>query len=318
MKTNKDQKHIELTILCSDAFRYRELIEAEAYQHVTIVQCATEPEKVNCKQVKCLLASPSMAAVILDDCPNLHWCQSTWAGNAPLLNHPRKDYCLTGVKGVFGQQMREYVFTYLFHFARNVRAFTDQQLQQSWQTIPYEYVAGKTLGILGAGSIARALISPALAFDMNVIGLNSSGNSVPGFDKVFSAQQKETFARECDYVVNLLPDTAATNEFIDERFLAALPSHAVLINAGRGSAIDDESLLAALNHNQLRGAVLDVFKDEPLSVDHPYWLHPRVIVTQHTAAESRPEDIVALFLDNVERYVAGRPLRFQFDFEKGY
>ncbi len=318
MKTNHHTKCINLTILCSDAEQYRKLIEDEAYQKVTIVQCVTSPEDVDKEQVEYLLASPAMAAEILTDIPNLKWCQSTWAGNAPLLEHTRNDYILTGVKGVFGQQMREYVFTYLFHFSRNVDAFMAQQRLRVWSPPSFSYLAGKTLGILGAGSIARSLVSPAIAFDMRVIGLNSSGNSVPGFERVFSTEQKLEFALECDYVLNLLPDTAATYHFIDRAFLAALPEHSVLINAGRGAAIDDDALLEALAEDQLRGVVLDVFKEEPLPAEHSYWDHPNILITQHTAAESRPEDIVALFLDNVERYVAGRPLRYQFDFKKGY
>ncbi|NMH59759.1 D-2-hydroxyacid dehydrogenase [Alteromonas ponticola] len=318
MKKANAPKRVNLTILCSDAFQYRNLIEAEENQNLVIVQCATSPEQIDTEQVECLLASPAMAAEILNECPNLQWCQSTWAGNAPLLEHSRRDYSLTGVKGVFGQQMREYVFTYLLHFSRNVDAFSKQQRKQQWKPVPYSYIAGKTLGILGAGSIARSLISPALAFEMRVTGLNSSGHSVPGFDQIYSAEKKRDFARECDYVLNLLPDTAATHHFIDREFIAALPQHAVLINAGRGSAIEEASLLEALDNNQLRGAVLDVFIEEPLPDTHPFWHHPKIVITQHTAAESRPEDIVALFLENVERYIACRPLRFQFNFDKGY
>ncbi len=318
MKTDHNIKSINLTILCSDAEHYRELIEREAYQKVNIIQCATRVADVKNERIEYLLASPAMAADIITDCPHLKWCQSTWAGNAPLLAHERKDYILTGVKGVFGQQMREYVFTYLFHFSRNVEAFTHQQRQQHWSPPSFDYVAGKTLGIIGAGSIAGSLISPAMAFDMRVIGLNSTGNAVPGFDRVFSTEQKREFAKACDFVLNLLPDTAATYHFIDRTFLTALSERAVLINAGRGAAIDDDALLEALDAGQLRGAVLDVFKEEPLPAKHPFWSHPKIIITQHTAAESRPEDIVALFLDNVERYVAGRPLRYQFNFKKGY
>ncbi|MCW8107498.1 D-2-hydroxyacid dehydrogenase [Alteromonas ponticola] len=318
MKKDNAVNQVNLTILCTDADQYKDLIEAEKFPHVNIVQSATHVNEVDTEKVACLLASPDMAAEILDECPHLQWCQSTWAGNAPLLDHPRRNYWLTGVKGVFGQQMREYVFTYLLHFSRNVELFKQQQHTQTWQPLHYDYIAGKTLGVLGAGSIARSLISPALAFDMRVIGLNSSGQSVPGFDQIFSAEQKEHFARECDFVLNLLPDTTATQNFIDSQFLAALPSHAVLINAGRGSAIEEKSLLRGLDANHLRAAVLDVFREEPLPHDHLFWHHPKIIITQHTAAESRPQDIVTLFLDNAERYVAGRPLRFQFDFEKGY
>ena len=313
---------LNVSILSKDASALaEEIANAWPQPHaLNICQAVTTSEQINPDKVEVLLADPNLAAKVIDQCTGLKWCQSTWAGNAPLLNLDKSDYILTGVKGVFGKLMREYVFAYLLQYARNIPAFAHNQNHQPpiWEESPRAPLTGKTLGILGAGSIAQALIPVAKSFEMKVIGLSRSGQAVDGFDDVYAATDLLKFAQEADHVVNLMPDTPATTGVLNQAFFGALKLHSMFINAGRGSAIIEDALLNALDNGTLQAAVLDVFTQEPLPEKHPLWTHPKVVVTAHTAAVSSPEDVASVFVANAKRYIANEALHYQFDFNKGY
>ncbi|WP_137166062.1 D-2-hydroxyacid dehydrogenase [Salinimonas lutimaris] len=311
---------VDIVILSHEYRDYARELKNRSDAPVNVVAATDRPDTVPTEGVEVLLGDPDLVAQVIGDCPKLRWVQSGWAGNAPLINHTRQDYILTGVKGVFAMQMREYVFAHLLYFSRNIAGFTQAagRLQQKWHKPDFYYLAGKTLGICGAGSIAEALVPVAHAFGMQVIGLSRSGQPKAGFAAMYTAKDKTAFASQCDFLVSLMPDTPQTSQFIDETLLAALPAQAVLINAGRGSAIVQSALLDALDTGHLRAAVLDVFEQEPLADDHPFWSHPAILVTQHTAAASRPQDIISVFTDNLKRYQTGQSLHYIIDFEKGY
>jgi phosphoglycerate dehydrogenase-like enzyme len=126
------------------------------------------------------------------------------------------------------------------------------------------------------------------------------------------------FADGLDYLVCVLPRTKQTNRIVDAAFLEALPPHAVLINVGRGNAVDESALVNALNEGRLAAAVLDVFEKEPLPQEHPFWTTPNLYMTFHTSAISYPKDITELFVENYQLYSAGKPLKYVVDFERGY
>jgi phosphoglycerate dehydrogenase-like enzyme len=126
------------------------------------------------------------------------------------------------------------------------------------------------------------------------------------------------FARDLDYLISIMPNTAATRHFVDAALLAALPSRAVFVNPGRGSTVDETALADALSSGRLAAAVLDVFETEPLPVDHFLWRTPNVVITSHTAALSFPEDIAPLFIDNYRRFADGESLKYQVSFDHGY
>ena len=314
------QTPVDIVILSHEYADYARELSAHNDVQANVITATDTPDAVPYEKVQVLLGDPDLAAQVIGRCPDLRWVQSGWAGNAPLINHPRKDYTLTGVKGVFAMQMREYVFAHLLYFSRNIAGFVQaaSHSHTKWHKPDFYYLAGKTLGICGAGSIAEALVPVAQALGMKIIGLSRSGEPKEGFAAMYTAQDKTVFASQCDFVVSLMPDTPQTRGFIDESMLAALPDEAVLINAGRGSAVVQSALLNALDTHRLRAAVLDVFEQEPLPDDHPFWTHPDILVTQHTAAASRPKDIISVFADNLKRYQANQSLLYTIDFNKGY
>jgi len=115
-----------------------------------------------------------------------------------------------------------------------------------------------------------------------------------------------------------MPNTKETRHLVDAALFAALPPRAVVVNPGRGSSVDEAALAEALTSGRLAGAVLDVFKQEPLPPDHVFWRTPNLLITSHTAALSVPADIAPVFIDNYRRWIGGLPLNHQVDFNRGY
>ena len=306
-------------ILAPDAEEYPPLLSGLLREGATLTT-ATNPWEARAAWAgqPVVLGQPDLVAAALDAMAGLRWVQSTWAGVEPLLRQERRDFLLTGVKGVFGPLMAEYVFAQIL--ARETKLVRRRQRQErcDWWTAPSGTLAGRTLGIMGTGSIGRHIARTGLAFGMRVLGFSRSGAAVEGFERVFSGDDLHAFLAEPDYLVSILPDTPATRGLLDAPAFGAMQPHCCVVNVGRGSLIDEAALLAALSAGKLGGAVLDVFGQEPLPEDSPLWQAPGVTVTAHVAASSLPADIARIFEANYNRYLAGTKLRYGIDFEKGY
>ena len=238
----------------------------------------------------------------------------------------RRDYILTNAKDVFGESMSEYVFGYILFFKKRIFERHEAQKLKEWDNSDGGRLRGKTIGLLGVGSIGSHLARTAKHFGMNVWGFTKSSESSKNIDKYFHphsgalSHEKEIleFAKGLDYLVSVLPRTEDTNKIIDAELLNALPPHAIVINVGRGNALDESALIEVLTQGKVAGAVLDVTEQEPLPKDHPFWTTSNLLLTFHTSAISYPEDIARLFMENYQLYVEGKPLKHQVDFEKGY
>ena len=174
------------------------------------------------------------------------------------------------------------------------------------------------MGILGTGSIGSAIAAAASGMGIQVVGLSRSGRDHPAFHRVYPAAERLAFAEGLDHLVAVLPATPATSGFVDAGLLARLTPGATFINVGRGSTVDLEAVIAALNARRLSLAVLDVLEEEPLPDGDPLWLVPGLVITSHTAATSVPSDIVRLFAANLERFRTGGSLRGAVDPDAGY
>jgi phosphoglycerate dehydrogenase-like enzyme len=151
-----------------------------------------------------------------------------------------------------------------------------------------------------------------------VIGLNRSGKPCEAVETVYTEENLAEFLAAPDYLVLTLPDTPETRHFIDSGALAMMKPSAVLINVGRGSIVNENDLITALQRQQIRAAVLDVFETEPLPGDSLLWELPNAYVTPHVAAASFPQDVVEIFVENYGRFTNGEPLKYLIDFERGY
>jgi phosphoglycerate dehydrogenase-like enzyme len=177
---------------------------------------------------------------------------------------------------------------------------------------------GKTIGLLGVGSIGAEVARTAKFFGMTVRGYTRSSEDCEFVDEYFHSGDLLKFANGLDYLVAILPNTKETRKLVDAELLSALPPHFVFINVGRGSAVDESALANALEKDKLAGAVLDVFEQEPLPQEHPFWTTKNLQITYHTSAPSFPEDIAKVFIENYRLYIEGKPLKYQVDFERGY
>jgi phosphoglycerate dehydrogenase-like enzyme len=309
-----------LLILAADAADYAVLIEAAELPRLEIVT-ATDVQQAAGRVCDCniILGNPGMIVKVLVDARQLGWVQSTWAGVDPLCAADlRRDYVLTGVKDVFGPQMTEYVITYLFGLERRVFTLRENQMKRHWQPLPYRHSREITVGFIGLGSIGRHIARSIRQLGPRVTGLSRSGAACDEVDKVYSHDQIAEFLQEPDYVVMSLPQTPETKGFINVETLRMMKPSAVLMNVGRGSAIVEDDLVEALRNGLIGGAVLDVFEQEPLDKESPFWALPNVFVTAHQAALSFPEDISAIFLENYHRFTSQEPLNYEVDFSAGY
>jgi len=214
--------------------------------------------------------------------------------------------------------MSEYVFGYLLFLEKRMLDRIQAQQIRDWRRTEAGVLRGKTLGLLGVGSIGAHLAGTAKHFSMMVKGFTRSSENSPQVDQYFHGDQLLEFSTGLDYLVVILPRTAHTNKIVDEAVLNALPRHAILINVGRGNVVDEPALAKALNEGRLAAAVLDVFDQEPLPKEHPFWSTPNLYMTYHTSAISYPEDITKVFIENYLLYIAGKPLKYVVDFERGY
>lgn len=161
--------------------------------------------------------------------------------------------------------------------------------------------------ILGLGTLGEAVAKALAALGFPVTGWSRSAKDIPGVHCLHGDAGLPDALSTAQIVILLLPDTPATENTLNATTLNALPTGAVIINPGRGPLIDDTALLAALDTGQIGHATLDVFRQEPLPADHPYWAHPQVTVTPHIASETRPDTASQIIAENIRRGEVGQP-----------
>lgn len=310
----------KLIILSKNADEYRKLIELELLPKLQIYAVATHPDQIAANSKgNILFGDTTLVSLVLDKLPELEWVQTTWAGVEPLLKHGlRRDYQLTNARVVFGPQISEYVIAYLLLHERRIFERYKSQQQSIWDASITGSLRGKTIGLLGVGSIGAHLASTAKHFGMQVRGYSRTSQSCADVDLYYHGAELKDFTCGLDYLVNSLPNTSETRQLVNAEMLGWLPPHAIFINVGRGSTVDESALVAALSKGQLAGAVLDVFQQEPLPPEHNFWKVPNMFITCHTAAPSLPKDLALLFVENYHRFNHKLPLHHQVNFDRGY
>ena len=189
--------------------------------------------------------------------------------------------------------------------------FLRNQERAHWQTVfSGDDLEGKTLLIVGAGHIGRDIAKKAKAFDMTVLGTRRHPAPEEYFDEMLDAGALHLALPRADYIVVAVPLLDETRALIGAAELALMKETAVFINISRGGTVDEDALLSALLEKRLAGAVLDVFKTEPLPEDSPFWQMENVLVTPHSAglSDNSSRKTVSLLCENITRFRAGRPL----------
>lgn len=223
---------------------------------------------------------------------------------------------LTSSRGLFDQPIAEYVLGLVLAFAKDLAGRLRLQGSRDWQRLETERVAGKHALVAGTGSIGRAIGRTLTAAGLRVTGIGRVGRSTdPDLGEVLPLDRLTEAVRQTDYLVLAAPLTDDTRGMVDARVLAAMKPTARVINVGRTGLVVLDDLVRTLRNGRIAGVALDVFPDERLDPASPLWEQPTVLISPHMSGQvvGWREDLSALFLDNLTRYVEGRDLRNRVD-----
>jgi phosphoglycerate dehydrogenase-like enzyme len=259
-------------------------------------------------------------ARVVTDLPKLRWVHATSAGageqvrKAGLPPEALERVAVTTSSGVHAVPLAEFAILGLLAVAKELPRFVEDQRARAWPEIrrPLRELDGQTLFLVGLGDIGRETARLGKALGMRTVGFRRTEGPPPEHvDEVHGPARLAELAGRADAMVVSLPLTDQTVGLIDRATIEALPPSCIFVNVGRGGVVDEPALVDALREWRIAGAVLDVFATEPLPDSSPLWSLPNVLVTPHAAALSARENerIVELFVDNLRRYLDGRPLR---------
>jgi phosphoglycerate dehydrogenase-like enzyme len=203
--------------------------------------------------------------------------------------------------------MAEAALSAMLALSRDLPRLVLNQQKRRWERWPARLLEGKTMGILGVGAIAEVLAPRCRMMGMRVIGITSSPRDIAGFDRMVARDDLAEAVRELDYFVLLTPYSKDTHHIVDARVLAAMKSDAYLVNLARGGVVDEDALLQVLRFGGIAGAALDVFSQEPLPEDHPFWSLPNVLITPHVGGfnDGYARQAIPVVLENIRRFAAG-------------
>jgi phosphoglycerate dehydrogenase-like enzyme len=254
--------------------------------------------------------------------PRLGWIQSLTAGVEQWLASPDlpPGVPLTCARGTHRLQMPEHILAALFALSKQLPGIVLDQRERRWRRRVNPTLAGRTLGIVGLGAIGVELARKAAALEMRVIGTRRDPRPAAGVERVLGPDGLDQLLAESDFVVLLLPSTAETRDLMGRARLARMRPTAYLLNFGRGDVVVDADLVEAVRAGAIAGAVLDVFRTEPLPAEHPFWSTDGIVVLPHVGGLHPERDalVAELFADNLKRFDAGHPLRALVDRARGY
>lgn len=259
---------------------------------------------------------------LLPGMPKLRWAQALTAGVEGWLALPDlpESLTLTCARGTHRESMPENILGGLFYLTKPYAACVTDQKQSKWVRRVATPLTGQTIGILGLGAVGQDVARLATALGMTVIGTKRNPAPLPGLAEVMPPERTNDVLARSDFVVLLLPATPQTENFVNADRLAHMKPNAWLLNFGRGALIDDAALITAAAEKRIGGAILDVFRQEPLPATHPFWTAEGIVVLPHIGGGHPNRDAVVarLFVDNLRRFLDGKPLREVVDRAAGY
>jgi len=256
---------------------------------------------------------------------NVKWvhCRNAGLDNLLFPDLVESPVPLTNGSGVFSQSLGEFVIGAALYFVKDFRRLIRNQEAGRWEHFDVDELRGQTMCIVGYGDIGRACAQRAHAMGMRVLAVRrrpelSQGD--PYISGVYGMDQMIDILPQSDFVVAAAPLAPGTRHLIGEAALGAMKNTAVVMNVGRGPVVDEAALIRALQSGRIRGAALDVFEVEPLPADSPLWKLENVLLSPHSTDHTKTwlEDAMQFFIDNFERYAAGRPLVNVVDKRAGY
>lgn len=236
--------------------------------------------------------------------PSLQWVHSVWAGVERMMNElSSPSFSIVRlVDAKLAETMSEAVLAWTLYLHRDMPTYAKQQTKQSWTQQPMVRAQDRRIGVLGLGELGRVSSQRLVANGFPVAGWSRHEKQIEGVECFHGEEGLALLLKQTDILVCLLPLTSETKGLLGERHLSLLPIGASLINFARGPIIDDEVLLNKLECNELSHAVLDVFAQEPLPKNHPYWCHDSVTVLPHISAPTNPVSASDIVARNIQHY----------------
>jgi phosphoglycerate dehydrogenase-like enzyme len=252
---------------------------------------------------------PMLSDEVIRDAVQLKWVQALGTGLDNLIDLPslRDDVLITNMHGIHGPPVSEAALAAMLALARDLPRAVRAQDQHEWVRWPARLIDRKTVGIIGVGVIAEALAPKCKALGMHVVGISSVKREVAGFDEMRSRDDLAAAVADLDFLILLTPLTPQTRGIVNTRVLAAMKPTSFLVNLARGGVVDEAALVAALQREQIAGAALDVFAQEPLPAEHPFWAMPNVIITTHQGGfcDVYPDLVMPILENNMRQFLAG-------------
>ena len=257
--------------------------------------------------------------------PQLKWVHTPYAGVEKLAGSViPQSVLLTNSSGAFGIAMAEYMLAGILALMRKLPEYAEQQTRRVWHNAGRaRCIYESRITVIGTGDIGGSFASRAKALGAHVTGVNSTGHFVSDdFERMLPVSELKTAVSASDVVAVCVPSTPKTRLLISKDIISAMDKNTIFVNCGRGSAVDEEALVQALNSQSIAGAVLDVTAVEPLPEDSPLWTAKNTIITPHVSGKgtdaANTKLIYQIFKDNLERFFSGRPLAHVVDRERGY
>jgi glyoxylate/hydroxypyruvate reductase A len=258
---------------------------------------------------------------LLASLPNLRLISSFGAGIEHILADPSLPPRVPVTRIVeesLTRGMSEYVALHVLRHHRKLDLIQANQRAGIWKWFPPADTPRTNVGFMGLGALGAAAAQQVAQLGFPVLGWSNSEKELAGVESFVGEDQRDDFLRLCHILVCLLPLTPKTRGILNRDTMRVLPQGAYVINAGRGGHLVEADLLELLDEGHLSGATLDVFAEEPPPPEHPFWRHPKVLMTPHNAADSLPEAVAPQIIDNIRRAMSGQPLLNEVDRARGY
>ncbi len=312
-RIGKDDKEVEERLELLESMGYKVYMEKES----------TVEYKSYMKEIEALVCYQVFEHLNINDLPALKWIQLTSMGfeQVPQEAVTDRDILVTNNRGGYSIPMGEWVVLNILELIKNRKSAYNHQSNKNWKMdFSITELYQKKVAFIGTGDIAQESVKRLQGFGVEILGVNTNGRSVDGFDQCFPINKLEEVLAQSDVVVICLPHTEKTEYLFDKKMLEKMKTDAALINVSRGAIIKEEDLIQHLEEGKLKGVALDVFETEPLPEENKLWTFDRVVVTAHNSwvSEEIEQRRWALILENLERYKEDESLLNLVEMSKGY
>jgi len=310
-----DQQKIDI-LIATKVWDPQEWVE-RLNQFDTVGKVHVWPTEADLSNVKALFVWKPLDAGVFDQIPNVEWVSSLGAGVDHLVGDeqiPNHIPITRIVDAYLTRDMTNYVIMGVMMYQRSILEHIANQKQRNWDRLPYKNLK---VGVLGLGELGGHCAKHLALLGFETSGFSRTPKNIEGV-KSYSGDEMSTFLSDLDVLVNLLPVTPHTESILEAKLFAQCKPGCYLINVARGNHLVEQDLIDALDQGRLSGALLDVFREEPLPKSSPLWSHPKVVTTPHVASVSLPESVMKLLKENINRLISEEDLLHQVNRTAGY